>query len=55
MHVDELIELLNKVQHKEARVIFRCTSCGRCNQVQEVVIRHDLKTDDIIVELAEEC
>ena len=54
MTVDELIEALEKVQKKEAKVYFRCTCCDRCNSVQEANERHDLITDDFIIMLEEQ-
>lgn len=55
MNVKELIRVLEKVEHKEAKVIFRCTDCDRCNQVQDVYVRHDLVNEEIVVMMEEEC
>lgn len=49
MNVKELIRVLEKVEHKEAKVIFRC------NQVQDVYVRHDLVNEEIVVMMEEEC
>ena len=49
MTVDELIKLLQKVQHKEASVIIDHGETW--DYVDSVVIHHDLKDDEILVVL----
>lgn len=54
MDVKELIETLEKAERKDAKVYFRCTSCDRCNQVQNAYEHHNLIENDIVVFLEEE-
>ena len=47
MTVEELIELLNKVQTKDAVVYVNTTSYG--SKIDGVVVQHDMEDDEVSV------